>query len=298
MSNSLCTLCPRKCNIDRSKAKGFCGASEIPTVSKVMLHQWEEPCICYGNGSGAVFFSGCQLRCVFCQNHEISSNLMGKEVNSADLSDLFLHLEERGACNINLVSPTPYLATIIPAIEKAKVHGLAIPILFNSGGYESVEALTHLEGLVDIYLPDFKFYSKDLSIRYAKASDYAERALDSITEMVRQTAAPQWNGEHLKKGVILRHLVLPGASSDSVAIIRTLAERFKKDSLILSIMRQYTPLHRAKDFPELCRKITSLEYNRVIEAAKELGFLNIYTQRSESVGKKYVPDFSVFDEMN
>ncbi len=298
MSNTLCTLCPRNCKIDRSKTKGFCGASEKPTVSKAMLHKWEEPCICYGNGSGAVFFSGCQLRCVFCQNHEISCDLIGNVMTSDDLSDLFLRLEEHGACNVNLVSPTPYLKTIIPALEKAKGQGLTIPILFNSGGYESVTSLKKLEGLVDIYLPDFKFYSKDLSNRYAKAVDYADRALEAITEMVRQSEGLFWDGDHLIKGVILRHLVLPGASYDSVAILRTLADHFDKNSIILSIMRQYTPMHQAESFPELRRKITSMEYDRVVKAAREFGFQDIYTQSVESVGSKYVPDFSVFDEID
>lgn len=298
MNQTLCTLCPRKCKIDRSIAKGFCGASCLPTVSKAMLHQWEEPCICYGNGSGAVFFSGCQLRCVFCQNHEISAKLCGKELTSAELSDLFLELEQKGACNINLVSPTPYLDTIIPALERAKAKGLAIPILFNSGGYESLDSLRKLNGLVDIYLPDFKFHSKELSERYAKARDYAGHALSAIQEMVRQVGSPVQSEEHLRKGVIIRHLVLPGASADSVMILRTLAEHFHRDEIILSLMRQYTPIFQAKSFPELSRKITSLEYNRVLKEAERLGFTNIYTQSAESIGDKYVPDFSVFDEMN
>lgn len=298
MNRSLCTLCPRNCNIDRSEKKGFCGASAIPTIAKVMLHQWEEPCICYGKGSGAVFFSGCQLRCVFCQNHKISSHLLGKEMNAPDLADLFLRLESLGACNINLVSPTPYVETIIPAIESAKERGLTVPILYNCGGYESSETLKKLDGLVDIYLPDFKFHSKDLSMRYAKAENYADHALTAIKEMVRQTGVPSFQGEHLKKGVIIRHLVLPGASSDSIAILDTLSKHFPGNSFILSIMRQYTPMHEAEKFPELRRKITSLEYTKVIKAAQNFGFRDIYTQSNESVGCQYVPDFSVFDEMN
>lgn len=298
MNKSLCTLCPRNCKVDRSKINGFCGALSKPTVSKVMLHRWEEPCICYGNGSGAVFFSGCQLRCVFCQNHEISSSLCGKEMNSLELSDLFLRLENEGACNINLVSPTPYLETIIPALENAKNKGLGIPVLFNSSGYERVESLKKLNGLVDIYLPDFKFYSTELSSRYAKAGDYAKHALASIEEMVRQTGSPFRIGDQLRKGVIVRHLVLPGASFDSVMILRILADHFSRDSIVLSIMRQYTPMFQAEKFPELSRKITSLEYTRVIKAAQQLGFQDIYTQSAESIGNKYVPDFSVFDEMN
>lgn len=298
MSHSLCTLCPRKCNADRIKTKGFCGASSTPVVSKIMMHRWEEPCICYGNGSGAIFFSGCQLRCVFCQNYQISSNLRGKELTSEELSDLFLLMENRGACNINLVSPTPYVDSIIPALENAKKNGLSVPVLYNSGGYESAATLKRLEGLIDIYLPDFKFYSKELSTRYAKAYDYAEQALASVQEMLRQTGTPLREGERLLKGVIVRHLVLPGASCDSVKILELLAKHFSVNDLILSIMRQYTPMHQAERFPELSRSITSLEYGRVIKAAQKLGFQNVYTQSSESIGAEYVPDFSIFDETN
>ena len=298
MSQSLCMLCPRNCKTDRMKAHGFCGASHLPTVSKIMLHQWEEPCICYGKGSGAVFFSGCQLRCVFCQNHEISSKLCGKEFSRDALCDLFFRLEQKGACNINLVSPTPYLDTIIPALEQAKTKGLSIPILYNSGGYESLNSLRRLDGLVDIYLPDFKFYSEELSTRYAKACNYAKCALEAIREMVRQTGSPLRNDERLQKGVIVRHLVLPGASADSVTILRTLAEHFHRDEIILSLMRQYTPVFKAENFPELSRKITSLEYNRVLKEAQRLGFVDVYTQSAESIGDKYIPNFSFFDEMN
>lgn len=294
-----CALCPRNCKVDRKTEKGFCGASTLPTVSKAMLHQWEEPCICYGNGSGAVFFSGCQLKCVFCQNHEISSTLKGTEMKSDELSDLFLRLEKTGACNINLVSPTPYLETIIPAIIKAKSSGLNLPIVFNSGGYESAQTIKKLDGLVDIYLPDFKFFSPELSARFAKAPDYADRASEVLNEMYKQTDRFQFKGDHLMKGIIVRHLVLPNFSADSVRILTRLANTFPKKDIILSIMRQYTPMFQADEFPELNRTITSLEYDRVVRTAKTLGFENIYTQSKESVGTKFVPDFSMFfDETN
>ncbi len=298
MKHDLCTLCPRECKVDRNKMIGFCGAHHLPTVAKAMLHKWEEPCICYGNGSGAVFFSGCQLKCVFCQNHQISSQISGRTLSAEELSNLFLLLEERGACNINLVSPTPYLNTVATALEKAKNKGLSIPIIFNSGGYESVASLKKMEGLIDIYLPDFKFYSTELSSRYAKANDYAERALEAIREMVRQTKNPLFSGEHLLHGTIVRHLVLPRASLDSVKILELLAENLPKNT-ILSLMRQYTPMFCASEYPELSRSVTTLEYNRVIYAAQKLGFTDIYTQKAESIGQEYVPDFSVFfDETN
>ena len=299
MNQPICTLCPRKCKIDRRQNLGFCGAPLLPRVAKVMLHRWEEPCICYGAGSGAIFFSGCQLKCVFCQNKKISRRLCGKELDKDSLADLFFKLEDQGACNINLVSPTPYLNEVIPALEKAKVLGLSIPVLMNSGGYETVEALKMLDGLVDIYLPDFKFYSSELSLRYAKAPDYSERCMEAIIEMHHQTGKPYRCEEKLLRGVILRHLVLPGCSADSVRIIKTLSEHFSSDDLILSIMRQYTPMVDAEKFPELSRTVTSLEYNRVVKAAQSIGFTDIYTQSGESIGENYIPDFNVFfDETN
>ena len=294
MNHSLCKLCPRYCKIDRDKQIGFCGASGLPTVAKAMLHRWEEPCICYGKGSGAIFFSGCQLKCVFCQNSEISRQLHGKELNADHLAALFLSLQEQGACNINLVSPTPYLNTVIPALEHARKAGLSIPIVFNSGGYENVESLKKLDGLIDIYLPDFKFHSKELSARYAKATDYAERCFTSLVEMHRQTGKPQFQNTSLSKGMIVRHLILPGCTSDSMKILECLADLFSSDDIILSLMRQYTPLVNKADFPELSRPITSLEYNRVVQTAQKLGFTYVYTQKKQSVGEEFIPDFSIF----
>lgn len=299
MNQPICTLCPRKCKIDRKKSLGFCGAPLLPRVAKVMLHRWEEPCICYGAGSGAIFFSGCQLKCVFCQNKKISRTICGKEQNKDALADLFLQLEDQGACNINLVSPTPYLNEVIPALEKAKALGLSVPILMNSGGYETVEALKHLDGLVDIYLPDFKFYSSELALRYAKASDYSLRCMEALHEMHRQTGKPSRCGERLLRGVIVRHLVLPGCSADSVKIMKMLSEHFSNDDLILSIMRQYTPMVDGERYPELTRTVTSLEYNRVAKAAQSVGFTDIYTQSSDSIGESFVPDFDIFfDKIN
>lgn len=299
MSNSLCKLCPRNCKIDRNITAGFCGASSRSTVAKAMLHQWEEPCICYGNGSGAVFFSGCQLKCVFCQNHSISRKVCGKEFGEQDLASLFLKLQELGACNINLVSPTPHLNTLIPALSLAKSSGLSIPVLYNTGGYESLESLKRLEGLIDIYLPDFKFYSSEISLRYAKVSDYAKHAITSLFEMHRQVKNPNFHEDHLTSGVIVRHLVLPGCSKDSIAILNLLSQSFRPDEIILSIMQQYTPMVDSAKFPELSRTVTTLEYNRVINEATKLGFTNIYGQSRQSVGENFVPNFSVFfDETN
>ncbi|MBR3837569.1 MAG: radical SAM protein [Clostridia bacterium] len=286
-----CFLCPRECGTDRQLRSGFCGAQSLPTVAKVMLHQWEEPCICYGGGSGAVFFSGCQMRCVFCQNHAISQRTCGDPMDTYALADLFLKLEEQGACNLNLVSPTPHLETLIPALEEAKKRGFSLPVVFNSGGYEKVSVLCRLEGLVDVYLPDFKFFDPVLSHTYGGAADYRERATEAIGEMLRQTGSPRLEGEKLLQGTIVRHLILPGHTDDSIHILDHLCGMLSPKDIILSLLRQYTPMHRAKEFPKLRRKLTTLEYHRVAKVADALGFSRIYTQEKESATEDYVPDF-------
>ncbi len=287
-----CTLCPRKCKVDRNSLAGFCGAGKYATVAKIMLHKWEEPCICYAAGSGAVFFSGCQLKCVFCQNHEISSFLHGEEFDSCTLCDVFLSLEENGACNINLVSPTPHLFTLIPALEMAKTKGLSIPVLFNSGGYEEVESIRALDGLIDIYLPDFKFFDPALALKLARAKDYPEVAAKAIEEMQKQVGKPVWNGDLLASGVMIRHLILPGHTADSVNILKMISSLFKENKIVLSLLRQYTPTHHAAEIPGLNRPITTLEYKRVVQVAENYGFQWIYTQKKESVGTEFIPDFS------
>jgi putative pyruvate formate lyase activating enzyme len=278
--------------VDRRKKNGFCKAGILPTVAKVMLHRWEEPCICYGLGSGAIFFSSCQLQCIFCQNHEISCHKTGKEMKREELSDLFFLLEEKGACNINLVSPTPHLGEVIPALELAKSRGLTLPIVFNSGGYEAEESIRNLDGLVDIYMPDFKFFDSVLSSSYAAAADYAQTASRAIKLMQKQTGKPTWNGDRLVKGTLVRHLVLPGHVKDTLEIIKHLSEQFENDAIILSLMRQYTPMHKAKEHPFLSRKITSLEYGKAVDLARNLGFQFLYTQQKESASEEYVPDFN------
>lgn len=286
-----CALCPRHCKVDRESQSGFCRASRLPKVAKVMLHRWEEPCICYEKGSGAIFFSGCQMQCVFCQNHLISCSNVGTEVDAENLVDLFFRLEEAGACNINLVSPTPHLNTLIPALEKARGKGLRLPTLFNSGGYESVETLRRLEGLIDIYLPDFKFFDSGISSSFAQAPDYAAVAVISLKEMVRQCPRLRWDKDRLLGGVIVRHLVLPGHTDDSEKVLHTVKQTVESDNIILSLMRQYTPMHRAKEFPSLSRPITSLEYTRVTRLAEKLRFSHIYTQGKESATEDFVPVF-------
>ncbi len=293
-----CTLCPRDCKIDRGRTFGYCRADKSINVAKVMLHKWEEPGICYQNGSGAIFFTGCQMHCVFCQNHSISTQSSGKKMTADELASIFLKLQDKGACNINLVSPTPYAKDTIKALEIAKEKGLSIPVVFNSGGYEKRETIQLFEGLVDIYLPDFKFYSSDVSKKYANAANYFEYCKEAISEMYRQTGEPVWEENRLKKGLMIRHLVLPGNTGDSFEVLKCIKETVPTEKIILSLLRQYTPMHKAFHFPELKRTITTLEYQRVVNFAEKNGFVNLYTQKKESVGENFVPDFTVFSEEN
>ncbi len=294
IKNNGCTLCPRECNADRKNKLGFCKATEKMCIAKTMLHKWEEPGICYGNGSGAVFFSGCQMHCVFCQNHSISQKAVGKELSPEMLSHIFIELQNKGACNINLVSPTPYTNDIITALKKAKKEGLSIPIVFNSGGFEKKETLELYSGLIDIYLPDFKFFSPSVSKRYAFAESYSLFCKESLLEMYRQVGPPVWEDGHLKKGLLIRHMILPGNTADSIEVLKCIREIFSPEEILLSLLRQYTPMPISENYPEISRPITSLEYQKVLRAAKDLGFENLYTQQKESVSTSFVPDFTIF----
>ncbi len=287
----VCNLCPRACGVDRTLRVGFCQAGRLPTVAKIMLHQWEEPCICYGAGSGAVFFSGCQLRCVFCQNHTISNHPIGEAMDRHRLCRTFLELEEKGACNINLISATPHVNEVIPALLLAKEKGLSLPIVWNSGGYETEETIARLEGLVDVYLPDFKFYDPQKGQEYAGTKDYPQVAKKAILAMQKQVGAPLWEKEKLKRGVLLRHLVLPGNTKDSLQILDWLATHCSTEKIALSLLWQYTPMHKADQFSELNRRVTKLEYQRVVKRADELGFQTVYTQEKSSANEAYTPDF-------
>lgn len=288
---STCHLCPRNCGVDRSKGKGYCRAESLPTVAKIMLHKWEEPCICYGNGSGAIFFSTCQLRCIYCQNYAISHKCIGTHMTEEDLYRLFFKLKEQGACNINLVSPTPHLETLIPAMERAKRNGLNLPFVFNSGGYECADTVRRLDGLIDVYLLDFKYFDRSLSKKYSDAVDYCNHCMATLKEALSQKSTPLFSGNALLGGVIVRHLVLPGAANDSIKILRALKKFDLADRIILSVMRQYTPTEAVRKIRPLNRKLTSLEYNKVVKQAEELGFEHIYTQTKESASEDFIPDF-------
>ena len=286
-----CTLCPRNCRVDRtSKQSGFCGMGDLIQVARASLHMWEEPCISGTNGSGTVFFTGCNLKCVFCQNHSIAIGQKGKEVSPARLADLFLMLQDKGAHNINLVTPSHYIPGIAQALTLAKEKNMTLPVVYNTSGYDSVQSLTMLDGLVDIYLPDFKYVSGTLSQRYSHAPDYFEIASKSLAEMYRQVSDPVFEDDLIKKGIIVRHLVLPSCTADSKEVIRYLYETYG-DHIFISIMNQYTPLPHVTSYPELNRKITDAEYNEVVDFAIDLGVEQGFIQEGDTASESFIPEF-------
>lgn len=288
-----CTLCPRKCHADRlSGQTGFCGESASVRGARAALHFWEEPCISGKEGSGAVFFSGCNLHCVFCQNYEIANSKAGRELSLQQLAEAMLRLQEQGANNINLVTATHFVPQVIAALDIAKQMGLSLPVVYNTSGYEEVETLKLLEGYVDIYLPDMKYYSDELSLQLSKAPDYFAKASQALAEMVRQCPLPQFDPATglMKKGVIVRHLVLPGQVKDSKKILRYLHETYG-NSIYISIMNQYTPLPQAAGFAELNRKVTDEEYGRVLRFAEMLGIEQGFLQEGETAAESFIPAF-------
>ena len=286
-----CTLCPRHCGANRASGQtGFCGMPSSIQIARASLHRWEEPCISGTNGSGTVFFTGCNLKCVFCQNHIIAIGKKGLEVTTSQLADLFLMLQDKNAHNINLVTPSHYIPGIADALMLAKNNGLSIPIVYNTGGYDSVEALSILDGLVDIYMPDFKYVSSELSKRYSHAADYFDVAEKSLAEMFRQVGKPVFEGDILVKGMIVRHLLLPGCTKDSKAVIRYLYETYG-DNIFISIMNQYTPLPHVAAFPEIDRKVTPEEYDEVVDFAIDLGIENGFIQEGDTARESFIPEF-------
>lgn len=294
-----CILCPRNCSVDRKNGKtGYCGQTNKVYVARAALHMWEEPCISGKEGSGTVFFCGCTLRCIFCQNHQIvlgkaeSGDKIGKEVSIERLKEIFLELQEKGANNINLVTGTHYIPQIAMALKLAKEEGLKIPIVYNTGGYEKAESLQILDGLVDIYLPDMKYVSKELSKEYSNASDYFEMASKALEEMVRQVGEAQFDTRgYMTKGVIVRHLVLPGSTRDSKAVMDYLWNTYG-NNIYLSIMNQYTPMEQIKNHPLLSRKVTKREYSKVVDYALSLGWENAFIQEGETAKESFIPGFN------
>ena len=291
---SNCQLCPRSCGVNRYEKPGACGGGALARVAKVSLHPWEEPAIAgpeTGKGAGTVFFSGCNLRCVFCQNYEISHYEKGREVTSEELGEIFIHQQAQGAATLDLVTPTHYVPQIIQALAYAKKRGFSLPVVYNSSGYESVSTIELLWGLVDVYLPDLKYYSSELSRAYSQAQDYFPVAAKAIKAMVQQVGRPVLDAQGIMtRGVLVRHMVLPGARHDSMKLLDWLWQNFGHD-IYLSLMSQYTPMYKAGEYKALKRRLTTFEYQSVIDYARELGVTQCFIQQRSSATKAYVPNW-------
>lgn len=288
-----CTLCPRECHVDRTAGKkGYCRATDELAVARAALHMWEEPCISGEEGSGTVFFSGCPLGCIYCQNHNISRGLAGKAITTERLAEIFLELQGKGANNINLVTPSHYVPQITEALDISRRKGLTIPIVYNCSGYEKVETLKLLEGYVDIYLPDLKYISYEPAAKYSNCRDYFPVAAKAIEEMVRQAEEAKFDERGImQKGVIVRHLALPGYLEDSKRIIKYLYETYG-NRIYISIMNQYTPIIMSDVYPELNRRITEEEYKELVDYAVELGVENGFIQEGETALESFIPEFN------
>ena len=287
-----CLLCPRKCGINRSTGQtGVCGVSSEIKVARAALHYWEEPCISGKRGSGAVFFSGCSLHCVFCQNREISDGKEGKVISKERLSDIFMELADKGANNINLVTPGQYIPDIVWAVNDAKSRGMKLPIIYNTSGYENVTELKLLEGIVDVYLPDFKYMDSTLSARYSRAKDYPSVAKQALSEMVRQQPDVVIDNATglIQKGVIVRQLLLPGHVNDAKAVLKYLYDTYR-DHVYISMMSQFTPI-ALKDYPEINRTVTKREYERLVNYALEIGITNAFIQEGDVAKDSFIPAF-------
>lgn len=287
-----CTLCPRECGADRETSHGFCGGGFLPRAAKAYLHMWEEPCISGTKGSGTVFFSGCSLKCCFCQNYRISAENFGREITVKRLSEIFLELQDKGAHNINLVSPTHYVPQIIAALDMCR-DKLHIPVAYNCGGYEKAETIEMLRGYIDIFMPDMKYYSSELSEKYSAAPDYFEYASKAIAKMIEIAGEPVFDENGImQSGVIIRHMVLPTHRRDSEEVLKKLYELYGKDSFLLSLMSQYTPFYKSCEHKEINRRISTYEYEKVSQLAQELGF-NGFMQERSSAKEEYTPDFDL-----
>lgn len=286
----ICNSCPRKCNIDREQKTGVCGAPEKYKLARAALHFWEEPCISGEKGSGTVFFSGCSLKCVFCQNFEISRNAFGKEISEERLIEIFKELEAQGAHNINLVNPTHYSLQISHTLKKYKP---SVPVVWNTGGYDSIESLKKLDGLVDIYLADIKYVSESVSKKYSGAENYFSVASEAVLEMQRQIGENIFDENGImQKGVIIRHLVLPGNVSQAMRVMDWIKANLPEDT-VLSLMSQYTPCGKASEYPTINRKLSIREYDMVIDYAEKLGFENAFIQEIDSSSTEFIPEFDL-----
>jgi putative pyruvate formate lyase activating enzyme len=289
-----CRLCPRNCGINRLEGQvGFCQSGALVKVARVSLHQWEEPCISGDKGSGTVFFSECNLKCVFCQNNSISHKGVGKEISRERLADIFIEQQERGAHNINLVTPTHFVPQIIESIKIARGNGLSIPIVYNSNGYENIEAIKALKGYIDIYLPDLKYFEDKYSVKYSKAPDYFKIASEAIKEMYSQVGNPELDENGMmRKGVIIRHLMLPGLMFDSKKVMDYIYSTFG-DSVYVSLMNQYTPVNNVDKYPEINKPLNPKHYESLIDYCLSLGMKNAFIQEEGTVSESFIPDFDL-----
>ncbi len=288
-----CTICPRRCGINRYESPGFCGVGDKVIVSKAFLHQWEEPCISGQSGSGTIFFSGCNLKCVYCQNHKISQEGYGKEISIERLSEIMLELQEKGAANINLVTPTPHALHIAEAVRAAKERGLSIPIVYNTNGYETVETIEALNGIVDIYMPDIKYYSDKYSKKYSNVKDYFDITTKAVMAMYEQVGFPVFDESGLmKRGLLIRHMILPDLLEDTKHILRWIRDNMGEQAYV-SLMCQYTPMYEASAYEEINRKLDEWEYEYIIDYFFKLGLENGFIQEHSSAVKDYVPDFDL-----
>ncbi len=287
-----CTLCPRECKVNRSVKKGYCKTTDKLLVTRAALHMWEEPCISGENGSGTVFFGGCSMGCIYCQNDKIRDGKVGKEISAKRLAEIFFELKAQGANNINLVTPTHFVPHIIAALDIAKAQNLNIPIVYNTSGYEKSETLKMLEGYVDIYLPDFKYYNSESAKEYSNAPNYTQYVKEAIAEMFRQVGTPRFfdNGI-MKKGVIVRHLLLPHHLEESKQIIKYLYNTYK-DDIFISIMNQYTPMPQVADHKVLKEKVTEKEYDELVNYAVDIGVENGFIQQGETAKESFIPSFN------
>ena len=297
MDLDCCELCPRLCKVNRNNNElGFCKATNKIKIARYSLHMWEEPCISGITGSGTIFFSCCNLKCIFCQNYDISTNNLGKEISIDRFSEICLELQQKGALNINLVTPTMYIPLIKEGLIKAKGKGLTIPIVYNSSGWERVEALKELDGLIDIYLPDFKYYDDSLGEKFSHIFNYSSIAKDALKEMYRQVGKNTFKDDIMTKGVIVRHMLLPDHLDDSKKIIEYLYNTYK-DDIYISIMNQYTPVRKIEEYSELNNTVTDYEYDELINYACDLGITKAFIQEGETCKESFIPDFTKYDEI-
>ena len=286
-----CRLCPRACGVNRSERSGFCGESSVLRAARASLHMWEEPPLSGKTGSGTVFFSGCNLGCIFCQNHEIAHENKGVEISPERLAEIFLELQEKGAANVNLVTAVHFTPHIVLALDRAKTQGLSIPVVYNSSGYESVDTLKRLKGYIDVYLPDYKYRDPNLAKSFSGAYNYPKIAEKAIEEMVSQIGDCRFDENGMmQRGVIVRHLVLPKHTDDSMAVLQYLHETYG-DRVYISIMSQYTPVRKYEKYPELSRKLTTYEYEKVVKFAQKIGIRNGFLQSGEAAKESFIPSF-------